>query len=332
MGKKKKGQTTISWNPLQATTIGIIKENKYGWIGTIILFALFLGIVFYLPDLLDIYNKYFGPDNTVPPIVAPNNTTGDDNTTIEAPERNVEKYTLDEKKSFELGKFSVKNVRVFGGEFSYKITNKTSAELDMSSLNYFFEFYDKYGKVLQTIFVTGRIPKDETITYTHAIKNASDIDKYSLSIIEEEYYTYYDLPIDENKEGMFTCAADNRRITYTFQDEKLKNIADNISYSSEKEDYAEKMDEYQALVDKYRDRKGVSPSLDISDEGLTYILLIDYNLLEGLLDNDEYFPVNTSPRVVKFKLEALGYSCSWGKDELKYKWFQWTTWFTLTHG
>ena len=307
MGKKKKGQNTIAWNPLQSTTIGQIKQNKYGWIGTLLLFALFIGVVFYLPELFELYKEYSGK-NTTPPIIANNNTTN--NTTTENDERVVEKYKLADKKSFEFNEFKVDNIRLFGGNFSYKITNSTDAELDLSALDYFFEFYDESGEVIQRIFLTGRIPKQESESYSYQISNASAISEFSLSIIEEKYYTYYDFPVSEDKKVEFTCMNDYRSITYTFEDENLKKAADNVSYPVYLDDYAEKYDYYDSLYNKYLDRNGMDVSLEVKDDLLLYSVTIDYNILNGLLDDDEYFVANTRPRIVKFKMEAMGYSCS----------------------
>ena len=106
MGKKKK-QVSISWNPLQSTTIGTIKENKYGWIGTIILFILFVAVIFYLPELMDAYNNYMA--NKTNTTAVTNNTTPD-NGTQEPEPPTIEKYTLDQKQSFDFDNFSVKDV------------------------------------------------------------------------------------------------------------------------------------------------------------------------------------------------------------------------------
>ncbi len=310
MGKRKKGQTTIAWNPLQATTIGQIKQNKYGWIGTVLLFLLFIGVVFYLPELFELYNKYKGKSAT-PAVIANNNTANNNNNTDnEEEERNVEKYKLSEKKSFEFNEFKVDNIRLFAGELSYKITNLTDAELDLSALDYFFEFYDESGEVIQRIFLTGRIPKQESESYSYQISNASSIVQYSLSIIDEKYYTYYDFPVSEDKKVEFTCMNNYRSITYTFEDENLKKTVDNVSYPVYLEDYAEKYDYYNSLYNKYIERNGMDVSLEVNDDLLLYSVTIDYNILNGLLDDYEYFVANTRPRIVKFKMEAMGYSCS----------------------
>ena len=59
MGKKTK--VDINSAPLEAVTIGQIKKSKYGWIGTIIIFVLFISVVYFLPELSKYYqhiNQY----------------------------------------------------------------------------------------------------------------------------------------------------------------------------------------------------------------------------------------------------------------------------------
>ena len=140
MGKKKKNN--ISWNPLQATTIGKIKQNRFGWIGIILLFALFFGIIYYLPDLQDIYNKYVLGQNVTNNTTdianneVTNNTTPGNETPTEKPEKI--KYTFQDKTSFEFPEFTVTNIRLFSNDLSFKITNLVDDNFNLSLKNYFF--------------------------------------------------------------------------------------------------------------------------------------------------------------------------------------------------
>ena len=45
MGKKKK--VDINSAPLQAVTIGKVKDNKYGWVVVLFLFSLFGAIIYF---------------------------------------------------------------------------------------------------------------------------------------------------------------------------------------------------------------------------------------------------------------------------------------------
>ncbi len=303
MGKRKKNQS-ITWNPLQTITIGKVKDNKYGWIGTIALFALFIAVIFYLPNLMDTYSNFM--ENRTPNSV--NNTTNNS----EIPkERVVEKYTFQEKNSFEFPSFTVTSIKIFSDELSYKVNNISDSDVNLSDLNYFFELYDESGEVIQTIYVTGIISKDASETYKQKVNNPSAVSKYSLSIIDEAYFTEYHFESDVlTNQINLSCTNDIQELDYTFEDEKLKQIVDVVKYSQEKEDYAEKLTYYEGLRDKYADKSGLQVSCDIIDNGLNYSAIIDYKNMSRKLEETIYFEANTSPKAVRFKMEAMGYSCS----------------------
>ena len=44
MSVRKNKNVNINGNPLEPISIGQVKENKYGWIGVIIIFGLFIAI------------------------------------------------------------------------------------------------------------------------------------------------------------------------------------------------------------------------------------------------------------------------------------------------
>ena len=56
MAKKKK--INLNGAPLQEITIGTIKKNRFGWIGTLILFGIFGAFIYYLPELSKYYEAF----------------------------------------------------------------------------------------------------------------------------------------------------------------------------------------------------------------------------------------------------------------------------------
>ena len=311
MGKKKKNN--ISWNPLQATTIGKIKQNRFGWIGIILLFGIFFGIIYYLPDLQDIYNKYVLGQNVTNNTTdianneVTNNTTPGNETPTEKPEKI--KYTFQDKTSFEFPEFTITNIRLFSNDLSFKITNLVDDNFNLSLKNYFFEFYDEYGGVIQTIYLTGEFADDETKSYKFTINEPDAIEKFSLSVLTEDDYPDYEFSEDENNQIVLACTNEYRNITYTISEDKLINTVDNVNYPSSLNDYAKNEEYFKNLYDDFSEQTGYTVSYNVNNNGFTFNNTIDYNLLSASISEDVYFSINTSPKTIRFKMESLGYSC-----------------------
>ena len=53
MARRRK--VNIDANPLQSVTIGRTDTKKYGWIGTLFLFIIFIVVIYFLPDIQKAY-------------------------------------------------------------------------------------------------------------------------------------------------------------------------------------------------------------------------------------------------------------------------------------
>lgn len=170
MGKRKKEKVNLNGSPLQAITIGEIKQSKYGWIGTILLFVLFIGIVFYLPEIFEWYENF-----TKTP-VAPSNAV---NLTNRVPENNTTtgnevyddvdafKFGTDKKFTFDI--IDVSEVQFDGTNITYKVVNNTEDILSLSSLNLFIELFDNKNHSLIEYPLKGTVGPKETTTLTQEV-------------------------------------------------------------------------------------------------------------------------------------------------------------------
>lgn len=302
MGKKKKGKVEIKGSPLQAITIGEIKDHKYGWIGTLILFALFLGIVYYLPELFQLYQEYMG-NGTVSSM--PINNTNNTVDPIDEPQE-IEKYKFEEKDFLEYDDFDISNIKLEDGTLTYTVTNKNRNKIDLGSYELYFELYNAFGDSEAIYYLEGYIDSGSYQEYSYSAPN-SYIEEFSLRVIKEKDYTYFDLPIDSNKASQLTCEKDAQEIIYKFVDEELKEMSDSIIYSSLNSDYNQKYAFYSALAST--NKVGIEASILTSADEFNYSMKIDYIKYTGKLENTHYFAVNSSPREVSFKMTALGFTC-----------------------
>lgn len=182
MAKKKKEKITLNGSPLQAITIGVIKENKFGWLGIIFLFALFAGIVFYLPELFEMYQA-----RTSVPVRNPiplNNTTNTVHTN--PPEEEVRTYTFLEKTGFKFDNIDISDITYEDGIFSYKITNKLEKDLDLETLHLIIELYDKDNKSLISYPIRGFVSMDEKKDFTQNVADEIKSAVVAYNIVEAE--------------------------------------------------------------------------------------------------------------------------------------------------
>lgn len=301
MGKKKT-QVSLNGSPLQAITIGQIKDHKYGWIGTILLFALFIGIVFYLPELFQIFEKY----TSAPTAPAPSGNIAS-NTTIRPEDEEKVLYKINETDKLVFKDIEFNEIAFSNNKVSLKAINKTASVIKLEDYELYLEVYDSSENLLNRFYLNGSVIDDNGEVFTYDIKDGASL--FNITELTEDDYDYIDIAIDDNQVSKLTCTKDTEELIYTFKDEKLKQINSKLTYSKDKEDYDYVYSYNSFLVSEYVDGESITGEFTEEDNSFTFNLSIDYNKNNIDLEEIKYFVKDTSPREVNFKLELLGYSC-----------------------
>ena len=313
MGRKKK--VDINGAPLQSVTIGEIKESKFGWLGTILLFGIFGGIIFYLPELTEIYQQYLGKNTTVAPSVSGNTINNTVNNTV-APSEEEEDNSLN-LNSFATDKELVWNSLTFSeialvnNQLTFNVKNTGQSSIDLQKSNLYFVTYDKNtddALILNNIALNGIVASSGELSYSFQIKSGAAY--YEVKDISEDEYTYIDLTPDENNNIFLTCKKDGEEISYTFLNDKLRSLSQTATVSKSAENYDELYSAYNTLVVRYGLSNGVKAGLSTNMVNMTFSFNVDYTTFTGNINEIKYFAKDTSPRVVNFKMESLLYECS----------------------
>ncbi|MBE6148571.1 MAG: hypothetical protein E7167_03675 [Firmicutes bacterium] len=312
MGKKKKGG--INGAPLQSVTIGEIKKSKYGWIGTILLFCIFGGVIYYLPDITKLYQEYNGTsstDNKVPGNNTTNNTVIDSGESDTDTEKTNQFLAFGTDTSFAIDKIEFRDIKMQNGILSFNAVTIGEISVSLNTLNLYIETYDKNtadANILNTIAIKGIVSPETPLNFSFNVKSGAT--HFNIKEILEDDYTYIDLTPDENNNIILTCKYEDETLVYTFVDDKLMTIENTVMVSKQDEKYNLKYQEYSSLVNRYGSTTGIKVSLSTNMYNLTYNIKIDYSSFNSQIENDYYFAKDVSPRVVNFKMESLLYECS----------------------
>lgn len=310
MGKKTK--VDINSAPLEAVTIGQIKKSKYGWIGTIIIFVLFISVVYFLPELSKYYQQITQGNTT-------NNKAPINNVTNEVIEEEPEEqipvvddslYSFENDFEVSLADLSFSNVTLNNNLLSFAVKNTSNQTISLEDKKLYFITFDSNTEeknTLNTIELSASILSGQEITLSYNVKpNAS---YYDIKSITEDDYTYIVLETDENNIATLTCDKDEEKIIYSFIDDKLVMIEQNASVAKTSDKYDSLYDKYHTIVIKYGNISGINATLSTNVDSMQFALKIDYNNYNSEIEGSYYFPKDTSSRIVNFKMESKLFEC-----------------------
>lgn len=316
MGKKK--TVDINGAPLEAVTIGEIKKSKYGWIGTILLFVLFISIVYFLPELSKYYQDFIngnatGTNNIVNNTVDNSITNNTTNETEESEEDTIitdNTYTFGSDLTVTKDNLLFSEISLFNNTLSFKVANNGEETVDLVNDNLYFETYDSNTSeknILNTIMLTGILAAGQEETFFFEIKEGALY--FDIKEITEKDYTYIVLEPDENNIARLTCIKDHETLSYEFVNDKLDVITISAIVPKIDANYDMLYANYHTLVIKYGANSGVNASLSTSGDNLNFNMNIDYTYFNFPIEGDYYFAKDTASRIVNFKMQSMLFDC-----------------------
>ena len=304
MGRKK---VTLNNNPLEAQTIGKIKKHSFGFFAVIIVMVIFGVVIFFLPTLNTIYENYertgvlsFHVNDNV--IITNTNKNTVVNNTVEPDNNTVKEITYLTLNTDDTVSFS--NVEFNGITYDEKqvkvtINSNTSSTLVLSRYSYFMRLYNKDKELVKTYYFSNNVNGQSTISV-----NVSKAVYFNIVSYEDSDYPYLLLDVDELNQSYLHCSRNNTEITYTFKDEKLNLIEDVVTLTNPSETTKS---QYATLENDYEMINGVDVTIDDTNP-YRFIMKIDMQKYTGSLKS-YYFTKDAYPREVKYKLEAMDFTC-----------------------
>lgn len=314
---KKKQNVVIVDEELVPTTLAIKQDKKkvsiFGIVWIVLIFAIFIAGVIYLPTISQYVVNYFNPvefDNTN----INTDTNKKDNKDLDNQVTNKDmEYTISDELVIDLKDFSVSNIKIENKTLSFDITNNGEKILEFKNLNYFVILSDSNKKLLQRIMLKDEVvtPK-ETVNYKYTL-DSEDTSVIAFRKIEIKDYPAFMAVKDDNGVSGLTCSREYETVKYMLNDNKVYAISDVYVVSISDENYNTLYGTYQTLASTYSNINGVSSVVSVNDDNLEFKTIISLTSVgANTLNSKIYYSKDTDAKVMKFELEASGFKCSQG--------------------
>lgn len=309
MAKKKKIE--IINEELVPTTLAIKKDKKkvsvFGLVWIIFIFGIFISEAFYLPVISQYIINYFNPTDDITP--SGNKDNKDNTSTDDLPVEH--EYAISDDLEIALEGFKVSNVKVDNLQISMDITNTSESIIEFGKLNYFIILSDGNKKLLQRIMLNDEVvAPGSTVNYKYALvsSEASVIELRNISI---EDYPAYVVNADGNGVTALSCTKDYETVKYMLNDNKVYAITDTYVVMMSDPNYSSLYGTYQALASTYANINGVSSVVSVANENLEFKTIINLgSVTTNTLNSKVYYSKDTDAKIMKFELEASGFTCN----------------------
>ncbi len=308
----KKQKVVIVNEELTPTVLATLKDKKktniFGIIWLFIIFSIFIAGVYFLPELSLYVNSYLNPEPVSSTSTKPVVNKGEE----EGEKTEVKEYNIADNPEIVEEKFIVNNIRLENKKILLNIKNTDKDILELSNMNYFINLFDGNKKLVQRIKLKWEmINPEESIQLSYDLKN-SNVSSISIMVIKQEEYPSYTATQDEYKNSTLACKKDFETINYMLSNNKLTSIQDVFEIPSTDINYAAYYNNYQLLANNYNNIAGVSSIVNLESDKFTFTTTINLNTFKGgtLNNNSFVYAKDTDAKIMKFEMEASGYTCN----------------------
>ena len=289
-----------------------VKEDKkkasiFGIVWIVLIFGIFILGVIYLPDIASFVNNYFNPDVVTPS--GGNNNKNNGNDDVNSDDEKIKEYVISDNLEIKFDSFKFNNVKKVNSKISMDIVNTSNEILDLSKDNYFINMYSEGKKLLKRVMLGDVIV---SVGSTYTVSYDIDDNVYMLSIynLSKKDYPAYVVTSDESNMGTLICTKEYEKIDYLTNNNKVYAINLLNEVSSSDTNFNTLYATYQAMKNTYDSVEGISSSLDVINNVLTFRIIINLNVvLDGSINLKSYYPKDTDAKVIYFEMTSMGYTC-----------------------
>ena len=314
MARKNKRYKNIKLeqNELTPTAIGIFESRRKSSIGTVLILGIFILAVIFLPDISEYVNKYINQTpGTTPKPTTPNNKP---NT---PPKDNDDNFTafVDNLKitndDITISNFVIDEVNL---TISYDVTNNLNNSENMEALNYYLEIYNTEQTLIERVKLANEITLSNGAftTFKRNITTESATTIGFIAIIKKTIndYPLVELTNNEGGIGSMVCSNAHEKVTYKFNEEKLKEVTHEASYLNTEANYQTLYEANKLKANNYNSKLGIASTFFEHENGYNITTIVNLNEIDRTyIFNADSFKIDTEPKVVKFEMEAQGFKC-----------------------
>lgn len=289
-----------------------VKEDKkkasiFGIVWIVLIFGIFILGVIYLPDIASFVNNYFNPDVVTPS--GGNNNKNNGNDDVNSDDEKIKEYVISDNLEITFDSFKINNIKKENNKISMDIVNTSNEILDLSKDNYFINMYSEGKKLLKRVMLGDVIV---SVGSTYTVSYDIDENVYMLSVynLSKKDYPAYVVTSDESNMGTLTCTKEYEKIDYLTNNNKVYAINLLNEVSSSDTNFNTLYATYQAMKNTYDNVEGISSSLEVINNVLTFRSVINLNVvLDGSINLKSYYPKDTDAKVIYFEMTSMGYTC-----------------------
>lgn len=289
-----------------------VKEDKkkasiFGIVWIVLIFGIFILGVIYLPDIASFVNNYFNPDVVTPS--GGNNNKNNGNDDVNSDDEKIKEYVISDNLEISFDSFKINNIKKENNKISMDIVNTSNEILDLSKDNYFINMYSESKTLLKRVMLGDVIV---SVGSTYTVSYDVDENVYMLSVynLSKKDYPAYVVTSDESNMGTLTCTKEYEKIDYLTNNNKVYAINLLNEVSSSDTNFNTLYATYQAMKNTYDNVEGISSSLDVINNVLTFRSIINLNVvLDGSINLKSYYPKDTDAKVIYFEMTSMGYTC-----------------------
>lgn len=276
-----------------------MENNNKSNISLIIFFALILVAIFFMPNIMKLFDKDPKPV-----------TSGEESkkTHVYTPVLDNPIYSFTTDLSINYDGITINNFDLTNG-FAFQLVNNKEESINNSD-HYFLELYDNDETLLERLYLyidNTMVPKAKK-SFNFSTKSFNKI-----RLVKKAYsdYPYVNIAKTEEEEYILTCTGSD---TYTYifdKDMKLNQIK--YSYVEAKTSGLDYMNNAITYKNKAIDLDTVNGIDATYQEGLNNFNFLAIYYLSSITDNNVYnnkiYPLNTELKVVNFEMNSQEYIC-----------------------
>lgn len=297
---------------LTPTVLATKKVKRGSLIWLIIIFAAFIVAAIYLPEITAYVNERFNLGIEIPEEITSNNNDNQEDAEEEA--EKLQKYQLTNELSFTVDDLTLSNFIVANNKISFNIKNNSTENIDLSQKNYYLNLYNTDTEGNDTLLFRIKV-SDNIISANNKINLSYDVTTMAISevafleITQEEIPAYV-VSTDDSGNGVMRCLKGYETVTYSFNNNQVNTILDNYTIPLTDANINVYQSTYQVLASTYNNISGITSNVSTDETNLYFITNINLRtIIENTFNNEIYYPLNTDAKIIKFELEAQGFTC-----------------------
>lgn len=283
------------------------QKNAGNPIFIIIIFAVLIGFIFFIPEVYKRYNKelynfFKGGEN--------GEQEKDKNQDKDEKSPKSAFYQLGERSTLKFNEIELSDISLDDGVLTFTVD--TSDTLDLDTLDYYIEFYKARKTFLGRRALHGKFSKKLDVSLDVSNLNLETTDFMTVSLITTDGIPTFDVTSDESGLSMIECKKDDEVYQYDFYLKKLIKATYKYSYEdSDMDSLASKLLEFQKKEKTYNEYTGITAHITETDNSFIFMSEFDYESVSSFKKIGDYriYDKSTLNNVVKFKMEAEGFEC-----------------------